>query len=180
MTYNAGIADWSGSHLNFVQYLVTELLSAKLPLSSGGSTAALNQGVHAGWLQFQQQRQVLWDLLEVAYAGPDAAAADEARWLLRELPFPKTAADVDWRVNPAFVMSPFPSAPWKNDWTMNDRSQALDSMPTWAISTSDYMYKDGPIENYRMFNTVPLDYPGTDYLLAYWYGRKIGAIAPTD
>ena len=173
------LVDWSGTHLNFVSYHVMKMLSDVMNLGSGASPGAIQAGVAATWGMMGAQRLGMWDLAEAAF-GPtpiDPAALADARLRMRELPFPKTQANVDLRVDPAFVMGPFPALPWKNDWTTQDRTTALRGAPLFEWAFDEYAWKDPSFQYTIQAN---MDLPGTDYLLAYWFARKYGLLTATE
>jgi hypothetical protein len=180
MIYMYGIADWSGTHLTAVQFLLYNLLSELHPLPNQDTTTALQSGMEKLHKEFAPVRL---GLLSVAFAklakSPHPDAATAARWRLRELPAPKIQIDEDHRINPSYVMSPFPSAPWKKDWMETDRTQSLRSYPLFeATAYTVYDWKQSPFE-YRSDNRN-LAYPGADYLLAYWLGRSLKVFSATE
>ena len=172
------LVDWSGTHLSFVGYSTMALLSQAMPLGGGATQTALQASTLATWNQLGGQRL---GVLELAYAGlaaaPDPSALADARWRLREIPYPKLVANVDARVNPEFVMSPFPSVPWKNDWTVNNRTSGLRGLPLFEVGGDEYDWKDSTYE-YQQLSTA--DSPGTDYLHAYWFARRYGLLSATE
>jgi hypothetical protein len=122
-------------------------------------------------------------LWSVAFAKlgtmPHADAAQSALWRLRELPAPKTQLHIDHRISPDFVMSPFPSAFWKSDWAVNDRTQSLRMYPLFEASAyAVYDWTHSPL-SYQA-NIVGGNLPGADYLLAYWLGRALGVFSDSD
>jgi hypothetical protein len=178
--YWNGITDWSGTHLAAVQYLMFNVLSIRYPLPGIDTKAVLKSGVENIYRQFAKVPMGLWS---VAFAKlgtiPHADAASSALWRLREFPAPKRQLDIDHRIRPDFVMSPFPSASWKNDWAVNDRTQSLRMYPLFEASAyTVYDWKQSPLE-YKA-NNVGGNFPGADYLLAYWLGRLTGVFSSTD
>lgn len=180
MVYNYGVADWSGTHLTAVQFLNFRLLTQLYPLPDIDTISTLNSGMEKLYREFNPVRP---GLLSVAFSvlaedvHPDAAEA--ARWRLRELPVPKLQIDEDHRISSSYVMSPFPSAPWKMDWDKNDRTQSLRSYPLFeATAYTVYDWKQSPFE-YRGAN-LNRHYPGVDYLLAYWLGRSLKVFSATE
>jgi hypothetical protein len=122
-------------------------------------------------------------LWSVAFATmgtmPHADAKNDALWRLREIPAPKTQVDIDHRIRPDYVMSPFPSLPWKFDWTKTDRTQSLRAYPLFEASAYNvYDWKQSVLD-YKA-NTVGGQLPGVDFLLAYWLGRTLGVFASDD
>lgn len=182
MTYSQGIADWSGTHLNAVQYTVLLLLAQSYDISENvdrGEEQAIRDGILAAYTRVAAQRLVPWHLLYAAFVlGADPAAAGDARLRLRELPAPKTQAHVDHTIGADFVLSPYPAVPWKLDWTTTDRTQALRGRPIFEQPSSDYFWKENPLF-YRGGGT-DRDWPAADYLHAYWMGRRFGVIAASE
>lgn len=178
--YVNGVADWSGTHLAAVQYLVFYLLADRFPLPDIKAKPVLRQGIEAIYGQFARVRMGLWSV-PFARLGtaPHPDASDAARWRLRELPAPKPQLDIDHRIRPDYVMSPFPSAPWKFDWTRTDRTQSLRSYPMFEASAyTVYGWKQSPLE--YVGDNTGLNYPGVDYLHAYWLGRVLGVFSAAE
>lgn len=178
--YSNGIADWSGTHLSFVEYVVFNTLGQRYPLPGVRAKSAVASGVDAIYAHFTKVRMGLWSVAFASLgAAPRPAAADDARWRLREFPTPKPQFDVDHRINPAFVMSPYPSQPWKNDWTRNDRTQSLRGYPLFeGMACRVYAWSANTFE-YRV-NSTGTSFPGADYLHAYWLGRQLGVFAANE
>lgn len=175
--YEQGTADWSGLNLGFVGNVFHMLLAEKYDVGGDGKTTF--QGVIADtWNNLKRQRLPLWNLLGAAYSGQPAnkAAMDDVLWRLREMPFPKPVADVDHRISPEYCMSPYPSLPWKNDWTTTDRTQALRSVPLFEEALDIFRFRTEM--QYR--GVTPAKPPAPEYLMAYWFGRKHGLIAATE
>jgi hypothetical protein len=178
--YANGTADWSGTHLSIVQYLMFNLLSERFPLPGIDTKTVLRKGVENVYRQFSRVPMGLWS---VAFATmgtmPHADAKNDALWRLREIPAPKTQVDIDHRIRPDYVMSPFPSLPWKFDWTKTDRTQSLRAYPLFEASAYNvYDWKQSVLD-YKA-NTVGGQLPGVDFLLAYWLGRTLGVFASDD
>jgi hypothetical protein len=182
VVYQDGIADWSGTHLAFVEYMLFSLLAERYPLPGIDAGSTLRQGVEKIYQQFSRVWMGLWS---VAFAKLGTALHDDAAWIagwrLREMPAPQTQMDVDHRIRPDFVMSPFPISPWKGDWTQIDRTQSLRAYPLFEAMTdpySVYNWKEPPFM-YKGSSTG-LGYPGADYLIAYWLGRHLGVFAESE
>ncbi len=178
--FSNGTADWSGTHLAAVQYLLFNLLTDRQPLPGVDTRAVLRRGVENIYRNFSRVPMGLWS---VAFARlgtlPHADAAQDALWRLREIPAPKTSLDIDHRIAADYVMSPFPSLPWKNDWSVNDRTQSLRMYPLFESSAHTvYAWKHSPLE-YRAKSTS-LEYPGADYLFGYWLARYLGIVSGGD
>ena len=86
--------------------------------------------------------------------------------------------DVDHRVSASFVMAPYPSLPWKNDWTTTDRTEGLYGYPLFETPLDVYAWRSNPF-NYQQ-NTSGSEFPGADYLHAYWLGRYLGLFTATE
>ncbi len=176
-SYDQGIADWSGLNLAFVGGIFHGMLAEKWNVGGDAKTSYKAQ-VDATFKTFAQQRLPLWNLIVGAYgSGPDAAATDDAKWRLREMPFPKPMQEVDLRIRPDFSLSPYPSLPWKNDWTTTDRTQALRTMPLFAEGLDLYRFRLGLVYRGGSETIKP---PAPEYLLAYWFGRRFGLISAAD
>ncbi len=172
-------ADWSGTHLGFVQLIGLSLLSDRAPLPGTDTKTSINKGIGTMRDQFQVFRMGLWSVLFAKLAPmPSAVDVDDARWRLREMAAPKIPLDVDHRVATDFVMSPYPLVPWKLDWTTNDRTQSLHGYPHFEMGIDVYLWRSGPFEYSR--NTSFRLSPGADYLHAYWLGRHLGLFTATE
>ena len=178
--YSNGTADWSGTHLSIVQYLMFNLLSERFPLPGIDTRTVLKKGVENVYRQFSRVPMGLWSVAFAAMGTmPHTDAKKDALWRLREIPAPKTQVDVDHRIRPDYVMSPFPSAPWKFDWTRTDRTQSLRAYPLFEASAYNvYDWKQSVLD-YKA-NTVGGQLPGVDFLLAYWLGRTLGVFGSVD
>jgi hypothetical protein len=169
--YTQGIADWSGTHLNFISNCIAILLANEVDL--GGDAKGIYTNVVANsYANVKGQRLVVWDLLAQAYgAAKIPAATTEATAVLRELPCPKSQVFVDHTVSPSFSLSPYPYLPWKNDWTVNNRTQALTSFPYFELPNDEMFWKS---RMQYIGNSEGLEAPGADFVHAYWFGRKHG------
>ena len=119
----------------------------------------------------------------VAALAGDAAAGALGKEVLGEVPYPQATgtAEIDWTIDPAFCVSPYPALPWKFDFIPNvrGRMQSLVCYPLWTINDSDNLWKEGP---YRPFQGQQsgVVWSRQDWLHAYWAGRLAGAIGPND
>lgn len=177
--YNYGLgADWSGLHLGFVGHLFHQVLASSLDLN-GDAKATYRQALQSTWDNgLSRHRLPLWGLLQQAYGtSPQAVEPkDDTLWRMREMPFPKPIVDVDHRVSPTFVLSPYPSLPWKNDWTTTDRTQALRTVPLFEEALDINRFR---LElKFRGEQTTRM--PGFEYLVAYWFGRKANVLGAAD
>jgi hypothetical protein len=171
--------DWSGTHLTFAQFISMHWLAAKKPLPAINADTSVRKGFDKMKSDFSPFRMGLWSVVFSKLASAsDPADVDNARWRLREIPSPRSMLDVDHRVGAAFVMAPYPSLPWKNDWTTTDRTEGLYGYPLFETPLDVYAWRSGPFD-YRE-NTVDHEYPGADYLHAYWLGRQLGLFTATE
>lgn len=175
--YSQGTADWSGLNLGFVGNLFKMTLAERYDVGGNGKTTYAKV-IEDSWQGLRRQRLPLWNLLRGAFGnGPaDPASIDDALWRLREMPFPKPIQEVDHRISPDFCMSPYPSLPWKNDWTTTDRTQALRSVPLFEEALDIYRFR----LEMRYAGSAQARPPAPEYLIAYWFGRKHGLIAATE
>ncbi|MBZ0253360.1 MAG: hypothetical protein K8I02_08480, partial [Candidatus Methylomirabilis sp.] len=178
--YVYGISDWSGNHLT----LATNL-SLLWALERAGDAELLARWKRSTGIAYEQLRTLespLHAAFGLRYAGFESAsqeveALDQALWGLRSFPFPKHPWRVDHRIRDDFVLSPWPSLPWKFDWETNPgRQQSLVGFPMVESSVdgfrwngSPYSIADGPLGDRR--------YPGADYLFLYWLAREAGIIS---
>ncbi len=180
--YENGISDWSGNNLNFTDFTIQELLAEELDLNplGGGTAAARAKGAAFLYDAFARVRIAQFDLLYAALAkgSKTAVAMEDARSRLREIPCPKTSMMIDHTMRDDFVMSPYPSLPWKQDWTTSDRYQALFGAPIYEAEMGMYVFKDNP--HYVDGNTIGRRHSGVDYLHAYWYARRHGLLLPNE
>ncbi len=174
--YEQGTADWSGLNLGFVGNVFHMLLAEQFDV--GGDAKKTFQGViNDCYNNLKKQRLPLWNFLGAAYSGKpsDKAADNDALWRLREFPYPKSTHIVDRRVSPDYVMSPYPSLPWKNDWTTTDRTQALRSAPLFEDAMDVYRFR---LE--MKYRGESGKHAAPEYLIAYWFARKYNLIAATE
>jgi len=179
--YVYGIADWSGLHLGVqtLLALVTASAHAEDPLSLlAEHEQAYRDAMARALLRLRYTRI---GLVQLVYAALGTAPSDvtppeieDALWVLREMPLPRERSAIDHRIDPHFVMSPFPELPWKFDWVENDRFQALYAYPLFERGVSNYQWKEQPgsFEGSASGDQEP----GVDYLFAYWFGRHFGVI----
>ena len=94
---------------------------------------------------------------------------------MREFQVPKRNLTYDHRLDPDFCLSPYPSLPWKGDWTTNDRSEGLYSYPLFERNMDQsFQWKSGPMDYRGWASPVAGGY--SDYLFAYWFARHFGVI----
>lgn len=169
--YEQGLADWSGLHLNFVSDTIALLLAREVDLG-GDAQSVYRDVVRKSYANVKGLRLPMWELMSQSFGEPkNASATSEAKWILRELPFPKPMANINHSVRPDFCVSPYPRNAWKNDWTTSDRVRSLHSFPYYEVPADDYYWKehmefDGDTEHWVL--------PGADYVHLYWFARKEG------
>ena len=178
-TKQLATADWSGTHLTFIEFAGLLLLADRKPIPTVNAKTTIRKGVEKMRGDFSTSRMGLWSVLfATKVSTPAAADVDDARWRLREIPAPRMQLDIDHRVAADFVMAPYPSLPWKNDWTVNDRTDSLYGYPLFAHALDVYVWRTGPW-GYRG-NQEGVASPSVDYLHAYWLGRYLGLFSELE
>jgi hypothetical protein len=182
-TYKYGVSDWSGNFMNvktLAGYYTMELYLQKKGLLVL-HVADFRQALTNALVNMRSTRVGFYQLAAATlgqFTTPPPELED-AVWTLRELPFPKVRYSIDWRINPSFCMSPFPSLPWKLDWDKgSDRTHSLTAYPVFERSPDIMEWKADP-GGYEWGASVRSS-PGVDLLLAYWFGRYHGVISPTQ
>ena len=174
-----GIADWSGTHLGVVSRIAMieigqELRSPWLPLFRQSL-----RGGHA-FLKEWWRSTMMWSVGAAGWLGQGNARQNVILGL-QEWPYPKPHVVVDRELDAGWCPSPWPSLPWKNDWTQQSgyaRRQSLISYPTFMTCPSNYQWRSSPLSDSHAASDW--EHPGGDYLFAYWLGRKLGVIGPGD
>ncbi len=176
--YEQGTADWSGLNLGFVGNLFHMSLAESYDVGGSGK-ATFQKIIQDTWSNLRRQRLPLWNILHAVYgtSGKDPASAEDTVWRLREFPFPKPTIKVDHRIRPDFSLSPYPSLPWKNDWTTTDRSQALASVPLFEEALDIYRFR---LEMKYEGDSRAARSPAPEYLIAYWFARLHGLVGASD
>ena len=175
--YLYGISDWSGNHLT----LTTTLAFQRL-LSHTNATDLQALWSRAPAVAWEKPLRRLDHPLHAALAvasgtlDDDASkrkeAIDEVNWGLRSFPFPKHPYTVDHRIKGDFVLSPFPSLPWKQDWLTNaGRQQSIRAYPLFEQQVDEYRWNDGHFSTGGP-GLGDQRVPGTDYLFLYWLSRN--------
>ncbi len=178
-TKQMATADWSGTHLTFVEFAGLTMLNARKPLPTVNAATSLRKGIEKMQSDFTTFRMGLWSVLfATKVTTPAQADIDNARGRMREIPAPRMALDIDHRVGPGFVMFPYPSVPWKNDWTTHDRTDSLYGYPLFTLPLDVYVWRSGPLD--YSGNHENVQSPSADYLHAYWLGRYLGLFTATD
>jgi len=172
-------ADWSGTHLTFVEFIGMTMLDARKPLPTVNAATSLRKGIEKMQSDFTTFRMGLWSVLfATKVSTPSMADIDGARSRLREIPAPRMMLDIDHRVGAGFVMNPFPQVPWKNDWTTHDRSSSLHGYPLFSLPLDVYAWRSAPFDYVGDHEGVSS--PSADYLHAYWLGRYLGLFSATE
>ena len=178
-----GISDWSGNHLTLATNLAIEWA-----LGRSGDEELEAKWINAAGQAWKILRKLDHPLHAVKAAALNALddpvehqeAVEEAVWGLRSFPMPKHPYPVDHRIRGNYVMSPFPSLPWKLDWEWDTgRQQALvgHGMPESVVDA--YRWNGGPFDISSGGNGDAL-MPGADYLILYWIARSGGLITALD
>ncbi len=181
--YLFGISDWSGNHLTLATNTALEWLLArtgdaeleeKWRFATGEAWKLLSTHDHPLHAAKAAALQAFHDPAE------QQEAEEEAIWGLRDFPLPKHPYPVDHTIRNGFVLSPFPSLPWKLDWTTNPgRQQALVGHGMVESVVDGYRWNGGPLDIASGGNGDNL-MPGVDYLFLYWIARDGGLITAED
>lgn len=174
----------SGPHLASTTINKVRLLGGQSPnLVERLWRRTAERAARVGFEQTRTNRPGNLAAIAAATANP-AGAADLTRAVLAEVPCPKTtgSATTDWRNDPSFCMSPYPSHPWKFDFmTDKGRQQPMVAYPLWWWCTSDNWWKEGPYGGGAHFIGMgPALWSSQDYLHAYWVARQAGVLSPTE
>ena len=174
--YLFGISDWSGNHLTLTSTLAFQRL-----LSHTNATDLQDLWSQASAVAWKTLRTLDHPLHAALALGSGALdddiskrkeAIDEVKWGLRSFPFPKHPFTVDHRIRDDFVLSPFPSLPWKLDWlTDAGRQQSIRAYPVFEQQVAEYRWNDVhfPIGAVGLGDQRV---PGADYLFLYWLSRN--------
>lgn len=176
-----GISDWSGNHLGvcglFTRVRVSEHMNERVEHFSA------RLGLRMAEARLRPSRPTLHTLAAAGRARISWLSrvdASDAVWGLREIPFPRSTLDAAHGLLPGFCRSPYPSLPWKFDWTTNQgRAQGLEAPPRFEHTPDIYRWKQNPLVDER--HGGPAEENGSiDYLFAYWLARVEGVIGPQD
>lgn len=177
-------ADWSGTHLTFVAFLGYWLLSDLAPLNAGGISVDPKPSLRKGFDKlrgdFTPFRMGIWSTVfaTLATAPLTPRNIEDAKLRLTEIPAPRMQLDFDHRVSPDFVMSPYPTLPWKQDWMTSDRTASLHGFPLFEQPLDVYVWRSSPW-NYKG-NQEGIASPSYDYLHDYWLARWLKLLGPAD
>ncbi len=181
--YVFGISDWSGNHLSLVSTISIQRL-----LRYTDDIELRESWDKASAVAWESLRLLEHPLHAALAAGLDVVdnlvlrdeAISETLWGLRSFPFPKHPYPVDHRIRADFVLSPFPSLPWKLDWETNPgRMQSLIGHGM-VESLVDHYFWNGSVFSPGGSAIGPDQSPGVDYLFLYWLARDFGLIGPSD
>jgi len=180
--YDYGTADWSGVYMTAKSLWAFWTMEHYLDQQDPEGTYHIS---HTGEFEpalaqcLKQMRYTRVGFLQLVtstlgtFASPPPEFEDSL-WVLREFPAPKLLHNIDWSINPEFCISPFPELPWKYDWTTSDRKQSLYGFPLFERNPDNIQWKGNPMVYRGGAGSVVGS--GTEYLVAYWFGRYLGAI----
>ena len=178
-TKELATADWSGTHLTFVEMIGMTILDAKKPIPTVNASTSIRKGIEKMRSDFTTFRMGMWSVLfATKVTTPAQVDIDNAKDRLHEIPAPRMQLDIDHRVGAGFVMCPFPSLPWKNDWTTHDRTNSLYGYPLFTLPLDVYVWRSGPLD--YSGNHENVQSPSADYLHAYWLGRYLGMLTAAE
>ncbi|MGE0712563.1 MAG: hypothetical protein AB7N76_20280 [Planctomycetota bacterium] len=178
-THYQGICDWSGTHLNIVGLLIETRLAEinNDAIAKPLTRLALRRVAAAG----TRIRRTIHSLVCNALAPTASVPFDDVLWALRELPFPRSDLGVGFALRDDFCASPYPSLPWKLDWTTNQgRAQAIVAPPLWELPQGSYAWKNCPFPRVSTTGPAGSESASGDYLFAYWFGRRHGLIPANE
>jgi hypothetical protein len=177
-----GISDWSGNHLGvcgtWSRTRVAEHLNERV--ESWSSRLALRMAE----ARLRPSRPTLHTIAAAGRARLSWLSAldtADAVWGLREIPFPRSTLRGAHGLRGDFCRSPYPSLPWKFDWTTNQgRAQGIEVPPRFEHTTDIYRWKSNPLVDERHGSGPGQEYGSIDYLFAYWLARVEGVVGPND
>ena len=181
--YLYGISDWSGNHLSLVTTISLQRLLRHT--DDAGLAESWERASAKAWEALRLLEHPLHAALAAGLEvidNPDLReeAISEALWGLRSFPLPKHPYPVDHRIRGDFVLSPFPSLPWKLDWETNPgRMQSLVGHGL-VESVADQYFWNGSVFSIGGGGIDPEQSPGVDYLFLYWLARTFSLIGPSD
>jgi hypothetical protein len=183
-----GISDWSGNNLGLVKDIL-RLHIAKVAGAQNEIEAVLS-GSLGDWKELKHFRIAPHTFFLAGESSIGNAISAESReaalWNLREFPPQKIQGPggFDHSKDPGFVLSPYPSQPWK--FLDSNRPafagyQSLVSYPFYSSGalTSLWVWRESPFQMEGSSSTN-CSSSGADYLYAYWLGRSSGVLSATD
>ena len=177
-----GISDWSGNHLGvcgtFTRTRVAELMNERVE----GFTSRL--ALRMAEARLRPSRPTLHTIAAAGRARLSWLSridTSDAVWGLREIPIPRSVLRAAHGLRPEFCLSPWPSLPWKFDWTTNQgRTQGHEVPPRFEHSPDIYRWKQNPLVDQSHGDGPAVRYASVDYLFAYWLARVEGVVGPND
>ncbi|RMG11502.1 MAG: hypothetical protein D6731_15495 [Planctomycetota bacterium] len=176
-----GISDWSGIQLEVVALIVQIRLAAhhRDGLVSLVDRLALRRAAK----RLARTRPTLHLLAAAALGVPGRARIDtsEAVWALREVPVPRARLAEHTALREDHSLSPYPSLPWKLDWTQDPgRAYSIVAPPLFERELGTFCWKNNPFLGVGGRSLSNEEDSSADYLFAYWLARAGGAIGPND
>ncbi len=180
------ITDWSGNFLGVVADVLLEKVFSEL---KPDAIPALLERSFENWKDTKLLRPTPHTLflaaMKVKYPqikSDVAALVDDARWSLREMlrEKPGIAFTIDQSKTTSFVPSPYPALFWKffnrEEGPGDERMLCLIAPPLFASVGADHMI--WRLSPFAVENGAGIGQPraGTDYLFAYWLGRRHGVL----
>jgi len=181
------VSDWSGNHLgiwglynnyrNFISLAGAQADEAirirELIRDANGQMGGHRIGLFRMIGEVEQKDPGYWETHE----NPNGL--NSAIWRMREMPYPRKAYHVDWKINPKFTVSPYPELLWKfKKADTSDRLQSLRAYPIFESVTSSYYWKDNPFNKFRGLGWAGQS--GIDFVIAYWFGRYHKVISENE
>lgn len=175
-------SDWSGNQLGATGVLTRIRLAEHLREPIEGNVARLS---------LRMARQRISAVRPVLHGVMAAGQRSRVTWLppadpgdaiqvLREVPFPRANVDEAGALRADFCSGPYPTAPWKLDWTTDQgRQHGVLGGPHWETGIDIYRWKGSPLRG-PFGGAGTLEYASVDYLFAYWLARSEGVIGPND
>ncbi|HET6519665.1 MAG TPA: hypothetical protein VFG47_07565 [Geminicoccaceae bacterium] len=182
--YVYGASDWSGNHLSLVGALILQRLLRRT--DDVERRIAWRLASARAWRTLRRLDHPLHAALALeARALPRPHEAAEATrqviWGLRSFPIPKHPHPIDHRVRGDFVLSPFPTLPWKGGWRSDPgRQQSLVAYPMLEQPVDAYLWNDTHFDVAAPRGLGGWRVPGVDYLFLYWLARDAGVITAGD
>lgn len=193
--YWNGTADWSGINLG----MVGDITAIKLAdaLGEGHIRYQLRERLMDSWVTYSPAQRHLLTLAAYAHAyklgvrgenfkeqSSDKKfmdAVEQAKWGLREIPYPRPNLDVavDHSLNPEWSMSPIPRLFWKAAKSPMPPVpyfyQGLYMYPVFELEAyqSNFVWKESAFK-YATSNNKEAANSGVDFLYAYWLARSAG------
>jgi hypothetical protein len=182
-----GISDWSGNNLGIAQDILRVYIAHRM-ISKDASVALRTS--YLDWKDIQNYRYAPYVFFLKGEATSRNVISDdkvkEAKFILHEFPGskPSTVFHMDHSLDPDFVLSPFPSQPWKfidKNRPLNLGYQSLISYPLFQSPalTSHWVWRESPFA-FRTHQDGLQGYSGADYLFAYWMGRYYNVLSESD